>query len=320
MKLEQKPLSERITGKARGQSDFRVKGQISRIDRDREELIWANKFICNELPLFYLELAGITYSDENYLISRRGDIRNPYNNLFVIEYVTAGKGYIEAKGVRTPVCEGDVYLVDCRHSHRYYADEKDPFEKKWINVRGTFLNAMAPLIFQDNPYVVIHLGQEGGQVMEAIHHKIRAATPADSEMMLAYIMQRILDLFLLIDRERKNEVNTLSQRDRIVRYIEQNICLDLHVTDLVEYFYISSSTLYRMFTSSFGMSPKDFILYKKIEAAKRMIADNESTFNMIAAVLNFYDSHHFFRVFRKYTGMSPTEYKNSVLAVSEDEM
>ncbi len=39
VKTEQKPVSGRITGKVRGQSDFRVKGQIARIDRTREELI-----------------------------------------------------------------------------------------------------------------------------------------------------------------------------------------------------------------------------------------------------------------------------------------
>ena len=319
MKNEQKPLSERINHKIRGQSDFRSKGSVTHIDRSREELIWANKFIYNELPLIYLELAGTTYSDKNYYVGRTGDVLNPYSNLFVIEYVTSGKGYVEAKGVRTQVSAGDIYVIDCRASHRYYADENEPFEKKWINVRGTFLNSVAPLILQENPYTVCHVGDEGGAIMESIHEKIKATTPADSESMLSYVMQRILEIVALIDRIRRSDGDDLPVIDRVVRYIEQNICLDLRVNDLVEYFYISSSTLYRLFTSAYGMSPKDFILYKKIEAAKRMIADNESTFNMIAAVLNFYDSHHFFRVFKKYTGMSPTEYKNSIISVGVED-
>ena len=86
--------------------------------------------------------------------------------------------------------------------------------------------------------------------------------------------------------------------------------------DLCEHFYISPSTIYRHFVTSFGVSPKEFIMQKKIEAAKRMIATNESTLQSIATVLHFCDSHHFFRCFKKYTGMSPSEYRGRLLSDS----
>ncbi|MBR2354714.1 MAG: helix-turn-helix transcriptional regulator, partial [Clostridia bacterium] len=70
------------------------------------------------------------------------------------------------------------------------------------------------------------------------------------------------------------------------------------------------------FVTSFGVSPKEFIMQKKIEAAKRMIATNESTLQSIATVLHFCDSHHFFRCFKKYTGMSPSEYRGRLLSDS----
>jgi AraC-like DNA-binding protein len=55
-------------------------------------------------------------------------------------------------------------------------------------------------------------------------------------------------------------------------------------------------------------------MQKKIEAAKRMIAANESTLQSIAAVLHFCDAHHFFRCFKHYTGMSPSEYRGMLLS------
>lgn len=310
MRPEKKPVSKRINGKDYTQSAFYPGQVLVQTDRTKETFIWANKFVCRELPVFYLDLAGITYADPQYLISRAGDGSHFCDDMYVIEYVMSGKGYIEAKCGRTQVKAGDLYIVNCHMPHRYYADRDDPFEKKWLNVRGSFMTAMAPLFLRDEPYAVLPLGEEAGKIMEEIHDRIRRTAPADSDEMLGDVMKRLLDLLLLAERYRRERQSDLSQIDRIVQYIEQNICLDIHVTDLMEYFYISSSTLYRLFMTHFGMSPKNFIMYQKIEAAKRMIAEGDSTFHAIAAVLNFYDSHHFFRVFRQYTGMSPTEYKN----------
>ncbi len=290
-----------------------MRGQGCRVDRSKEEILWANRFFYKELPTIHLDTAGTTYADKNYLIRRNGEAHDSHNRLFVLEYVMSGKGYIEANGIRSTVTAGDLYIVDGRFTHQYYADSKDPFEKKWINVRGSFLNSVIPLLLQENPYLVMSLGGSAEMIMDQIHNRIRRTTPTDSNEMLGYIMKKIVDLFILIDTERKKAQDTFSRQEKIVRYIEQNICLDIHVSDLCESFYISASTLYRLFMTCFGMSPKDFIMAKKVEMAQRMISDNESSFSAIASALHFYDSRHFARTFKKYTGVSPAEYKNRIL-------
>ena len=55
------------------------------------------------------------------------------------------------------------------------------------------------------------------------------------------------------------------------------------------------------------------IILKKIEMAKRMIASDSAPISYIASSLCFYDSHHFFRTFIKYTGMSPSDYRKSLV-------
>ncbi len=282
----------------------------SLIASQREEFIWSNKWIRGELPNMHLELAGITYSHEQYQIIRKGDPYQLYDAMYVIEYVVSGKGYIEAKGSKSAVKAGDIYMIDCRIPHRYYADRDEPFEKKWMNLRGRYINAMAPLLLGDNPYVVMPLGEEAERHMERMHDRIRRTSSADSEQMLTELMRWLFELYMMMERYRCKATESLARLDRIVRYIEQNVCLDIRVRDLTEYFYISSSTLYRLFMNAYGMSPKDFILYKKVEAAKRLIVDGELTIHAIAAVLKFYDTHHFFRVFRQYTKISPTAYRD----------
>lgn len=288
------------------------------IDRSKEEIIWSNTlWDRRRRPVLWVERAGTTFPDKNYRIARRASGLNSCS-VFVFEYVCSGKGYIESMGEKTEVGAGDFYLIHGKFSHCYYSDASEPFEKKWINVRGSFLDALEPMFLQGKPYMKLALGESGEQVMDAIHQRIRRATPADSEEMLTDVMKHILDLFLLCDRFRSEEMEKMSWEEQIVRYVEQNICLDLHVQDLCQHFYISPSTLYRHFTTQFGISPKDFIMKKKIEASKRMIAANESTFQSIATVLHFCDVHHFFRCFRNETGMSPSEYRTKILSEDAD--
>ncbi len=286
--------------------------RASRVDRAKEQIFWANSFWdARRKPLFWVDMAGRTFRDKNYFISRSGP-RFAGGDLFVLEYVTSGSGYLEALGEKTRVGAGDLYVINCRIPHCYYADPHDPFEKKWINVRGGFLGAVEPLLLGGKPYAVFPIGEEAGRVMDDIHKRIRRATPADSEQMISDVMKQIVDLLGLCDRCRREEMEKLSPEEQIARYVEENICLDLRVSDLCEHFFTSPSTLYRRITSAFGITPKDLILQKKIEAAKHMIAANESDLSAIASVLHFSDHHHLFRCFRRYTGMSPSEYRASV--------
>ena len=255
-----------------------------------------------------VECAGITYPNPAYLV-RRTRAADCFDSLFVVEYVVSGKGYIESEGKRACVGAGDLYLINRRTVHRYYADAEEPFLKKWINVDGSFMNHMTRAFSLDEPFLVMPLGKSAEQILDSIHARIRATTKSDSDDMIAYVMQQLLSLFLMMDEYRRAEDEKRSIEERILQYVERNIGLDISVATLCREFYVSSSTLYRIFRQSFGDAPKDFILRKKIEAAKRMLCEEDMSVSAVASALRFYDSHHFLKTFKKYEGSFPAEYK-----------
>ncbi|MNL10142.1 DNA-binding transcriptional activator FeaR [compost metagenome] len=62
------------------------------------------------------------------------------------------------------------------------------------------------------------------------------------------------------------------------------------------------------------MPPVDFILRSKVEEGKKLLQlpDGESV-TAIAFKLNFSSSQYFATVFKKYTGISPAEFKQRSL-------
>ena len=282
------------------------------IDPAQEDIYWWNRFSDGCSGIFHVESAGVTHPHANYF-ARRSRNSDTFDRLYVVEYVVSGKGYIESEGLTQEVSAGDLYIICRKTIHCYYADREDPFEKKWINISGKFLNSIMPTIVGDRPFGVFHLGEPAEEIMDRIHERVKKVAPNGSEEMYSDVMKLLLDLLWLIDRRKREAQSSMPIEDRIVQYIDKNICLDITVTDICDSFYISTSTLYRVFKEKFDMSPKQFITEKKIEAAKRMIASNIGSVNSIAASLNFYDTHHFVRTFQRQTGMTPAEYRKEML-------
>ncbi len=71
--------------------------------------------------------------------------------------------------------------------------------------------------------------------------------------------------------------------------------------------------LSRIFREETGMTLTDFILTKKSEEAARLLAYTDKSLVAISDYLGFSSQSHFARVFKKYIGMTPSEYRTQWL-------
>lgn len=61
-----------------------------------------------------------------------------------------------------------------------------------------------------------------------------------------------------------------------------------------------------------GTSPVDYWISLKIRQAKRLLREDRWNVTQIAGILGYSSIHHFTRMFKRSTGMSPSAYKSSV--------
>ena len=95
---------------------------------------------------------------------------------------------------------------------------------------------------------------------------------------------------------------------KIVAYIHDNICGELLVAELAKVFYISQSTLERMFKAHLDITPLEFIRRKKLALAAELLRKGDSVLEAGTAV-GYNDSSYFIRLFRQHYGCSPLQYK-----------
>lgn len=106
----------------------------------------------------------------------------------------------------------------------------------------------------------------------------------------------------------------LKQRNRsvynMVCYIMENSADRITLQQLSEHFFWSEEYISKKFKEEIGCGLFDFITAYKIKEAKRWLLQQEKLL-AIANRFGFTDESHFSKTFKRYTGMTPSEYKNS---------
>ena len=91
------------------------------------------------------------------------------------------------------------------------------------------------------------------------------------------------------------------------QYIESHLTDNLTIEDLSRACCISVSTLQHKFKDYFGRTPAEYINYRKIERSKELLLSGKSI-TQTAMLLEFNTSDYFSTVFRKFNGMSPSQW------------
>lgn len=129
-------------------------------------------------------------------------------------------------------------------------------------------------------------------------------------------MERITNLQYHMILEFTEQVEKIRRRTRgselaiqVSNYIQHHISETVTVEAIAKHLYLSRPYLSAKFKEETGMSLTDFILKEKAEEAKRLLCYSDKSLLNISNYLGFSSQSHFSRVFKKYSGYSPGEYR-----------
>ncbi len=100
----------------------------------------------------------------------------------------------------------------------------------------------------------------------------------------------------------------------IIADINQNYAKNINLSDLAEKYKLSYSYLSLLFKKETNLNIIDYLNSVRIERAKELMQDPTMRVSEISDMVGIADSHYFARLFKKYTGKSPTEYRAMFLS------
>ena len=98
---------------------------------------------------------------------------------------------------------------------------------------------------------------------------------------------------------------------QVTNYIHHHLSEHITAEDIAKHLYLSRPYLSAKFKEETNISLTDFILNEKTEEAKRLLCYTEKSLINISSYLGFSSQSHFSRVFRRYSGYSPKEYRRN---------
>ena len=101
-----------------------------------------------------------------------------------------------------------------------------------------------------------------------------------------------------------------------IDFIKTHIYEKFSTNDVADYLGISVPYLSRIFKSETGENISEYIIKRKIELSLIMLKYSNESIADISCNLNFSSQSYFTKVFRKYTRMTPKEYKNGNYFIS----
>jgi AraC family transcriptional regulator len=102
------------------------------------------------------------------------------------------------------------------------------------------------------------------------------------------------------------------QQRTVVEYVEENLAESISLARLAELVQLSPYHFCRAFKQSFGVPPHRYHTSRRIERAKALLANPNDSVTNIGMTIGFSETSSFTAVFRKTTGMTPTDYRRGL--------
>lgn len=96
-------------------------------------------------------------------------------------------------------------------------------------------------------------------------------------------------------------------------YIEANLDREIGLEFLASLVRLSPTHFCRAFRRSLGMPPHRYHIHRRVERAKTLLADRERSITAVALAIGFGASSSFATAFRKATGLTPLQYRRSLI-------
>jgi len=132
-----------------------------------------------------------------------------------------------------------------------------------------------------------------------------------SEALSLVLMQEILRL----ERTTSASVRSLRgglpvwRQKHVVEFIEEHLAEAISLTALAELTDLSLYHFARAFTQSFDMPPHRYHMARRMDRAKSLLQRPTLSVTQIGIQVGFRETSSFTRAFRRFTGLTPTEYR-----------
>lgn len=233
---------------------------------------------------------------------------------YILHFISDGRGIFVCEGKTYELSRGDAFLIRPNTQVFYEADENNPWSYMWVGVNGMkaasylasagFEGDRVTTKFENTPLIFSYIQQM------IMYRHLTLANELRREAALLQIFSVLMEEYRgTRPKEERYDYPYQIYVEQVLDYIHHNITSDIRILDLASYVGIDRSYLTNIFKSEVGMSPKEYLVRYRMEQAKNMLRNTSKSINEIALSVGYPNQLTFSKMFKNFSGMSPTEYR-----------
>jgi AraC-like DNA-binding protein len=273
--------------------------------------VWKDIFKKN--PIFFqIYITHIGYFPRatfHYRERRKGCEEN------ILIYCLQGKGHYILGDKRYEVVANQFLLIPATDEYiRYWADVEDPWTIYWVHFNGTDMdgfNEFLNLNVNKGP-VNIPFNEKAIEIWHNMYQTLEMGYSIENLCSANFSLYNFVATFLFPERHiavAKNESTDIITLT--VMHMRENLDKRLTVDDMAKKHSLSSSYFSILFRKATGMPPIDYFIHLKMQKACQLLYSDEVKIKGVAMGLGYDDPYYFSRIFKKFMGVSPEQYRLS---------
>lgn len=253
-----------------------------------------------------------------YMYCKNGYSHGPaIRDHLLIHFVISGKGEVSVEGKRFEVGEGQLFVIPPHVRSYYRADQITPWSYYYVGFVGEFSRALMDFFHQDqeNMYRREYSMDKFCPVLEQMCSRMLEEDGYLHLMSGMYLLAGMLcDTRSVGDMEYDpaNQEQAEPLINRVVAKIERECNTPITVQQIADELGVNRSYLTENFKKYTGWTVKGYLMEQRMEYAKLQIRNLELDIQHVAANCGYNDPLFFSRIFKKYVGCSPSEYRRSI--------
>ena len=260
----------------------------------------------NDVPLLVTSMGILRNESLTPMETLRPQGRGDYQIL----YVSAGKGTFILDGVETVLPQGTAVLFRPGVPQIYSFHIEDRAEYYWCHFTGHDAEKLLEKCRISREQNVFRIGTSSDYPMLFLQ-MIRELQlkREDYTGILELCLHHLLLLLHRDDGGHTNKEELLGFIDCSIGYLNRYYAENIKIMEYAQNHLVSPSWFTEHFKQATGCSPQQYLIQVRITNAMHLLATTEYSIAQVASAVGYANTQYFHRLFRKHTGMTPTEYR-----------
>lgn len=247
-----------------------------------------------------------TLADESYQVIWPRDKRKPLiPNSWTVIYTLQGSGKLWLRDGTTLSLNGNcVVFLKPTEIKAYHCDGL-----LWEQYLMEFIptSVMEIPLYQKG---IIYNGEQYNQELRDVAELIASKNPLKNNLAVAYLTRLIYQWICLIAENGQKDPQ-LHKIEKLLSLLHGDLQKNWSVAEMAQKMQCSEQYLRRLFLRYTGKTPKEYYLDARLDLAHSLLQQEGQTVGKVADLLNFFDSFHFSKAFKRRFQITPSAVLNS---------